>query len=289
MCNGEHLRRRDGKGAMSENYWDMWKFTFCPDFKTVSFTCFMCTFNLMIWITSLIFTGLDSGESLNGKVFLGPSAKLLDKWGAKNPYQMQQNYQLWRLVTPAFLSTGFTQCFIGLFLLLLIGSMIESSGMSTTRVASLYFVGTIGGYLFGATCQDGLSVGPLPGIFALTAALFSNVIKNWKAMESLESRRFCLLIFSLGIFTIALLLTMQKGTIGYHFYSSDIYANLGGFLIGVFLSMILITPARDREASLSRSYESVVSLVGLLGSLIFFFTTAAIFFFGPRKDPYYID
>lgn len=149
--------------------------------------------------------------------------------------------------------------------------MIESSGMSTARVASLYFVGSIGGYLFGATCTDGLSVGPLPGIFALTAALFSNVIKNWSAMESLEARRFCLLIFSLGIFTIALLLTMQKVTIGNHFYSSDIYANLGGFLIGVFLAMIMIKPARDdRLANAPGSLEKIVTYIGWGGTFVFF-------------------
>ena len=222
-------------------------------------------------------------------MFLGPSPTILDKWGAKNPYQIQHNYQLWRLITPAFLSTGFSQCFIGLFLLLLIGSMIESSGMSTLRVASLYFVGTIGGYLFGATCDPHLSVGPLPGIFALTAALLSNVIKNWEALAQLGARRFCLVIFSLGIFTIALLLTMQKIDFGNGFISSDIYSNLGGFLIGLFLAMILITPARGREASLSRSHESIVSVVGTVGSFIFFVTTWSILFFGPRKDPYYID
>lgn len=45
---------------------------------------------------------------LNNKVFLGPSTKLLDTWGAKNPYQIQQNYQYWRLITPALLSNGFS-------------------------------------------------------------------------------------------------------------------------------------------------------------------------------------
>jgi len=93
---------------MDENFWDMWKFTFCPDFKTVSFTCFMCAFQLIIWITSLIFTGINTGMDLNNKVFLGPSTKLLDTWGAKNPYQIQQNYQYWRLITPALLSNGFS-------------------------------------------------------------------------------------------------------------------------------------------------------------------------------------
>ena len=58
--------------------------------------------------------------------------------------------------------------------------------MGTTRLALLYLVCTIGGYLFGATCSNDLSVGCFPGVFGLEAALFSNVIKNWKALEKLE-------------------------------------------------------------------------------------------------------
>jgi len=220
-------------------------------------------------------------------MFLGPSPTILDKWGAKNPYQIQHNYQLWRLITPAFLSTGFSQCFIGLFLLLLIGSMIESSGMSTLRVASLYFVGTIGGYLFGATCDPHLSVGPLPGIFALTAALLSNVIKNWEALAQLGARRFCLVIFSLGIFTIALLLTMQKIDFGNGFISSDIYSNLGGFLIGLFLAMILINPARAPAiANQPKSLEKIVTYVGIGGVFVFFATMIPCFFFAAQTKQY---
>lgn len=181
LCLGEHLKPNP-KRAMQENFWDMWKNTFCPQFRLVSFTFFMVILNLLVWIMTLIFTGINSDYRLNSKVFLGAPPKLLDQWGAKNPYMMQQKYQFWRFLTPCFLSNGFSSCFIGVFLLLLIGSMIESSGMSTMRIASLYFVCTFGGYLFGATCNDYLAVGNLPGVFGLTSALFSNVIKNWNAM-----------------------------------------------------------------------------------------------------------
>jgi len=64
---------------------------------------------------------------------------------------------------------------------------------------------------------------------------------------------------------------MQKVTIGKEFYSSDIYANLGGFLIGVFLAMIMIKPARDdRLANAPGSLEKIVTYVGWGGTFVFF-------------------
>jgi len=78
---------RDGKRAMQENFWDMWKFTFCPQFTAMSFTFFCVLVNLFFWILTLIFTPI-SGAHLNKLVFLGPDTALLNKWGAKNPYEI---------------------------------------------------------------------------------------------------------------------------------------------------------------------------------------------------------
>ena len=85
----------------------MWKFTFCPQFRVMSFTFFMVNVDLLFWVLTLIMTAID-GRELNAKVFLGPNPVVLNRWGAKNPYEMQQHYQLWRFVTPALLSNGFS-------------------------------------------------------------------------------------------------------------------------------------------------------------------------------------
>lgn len=126
---------------------------------------------------------------------------------------MQNKYQLWRFITPALLSNGFSQCFIGIFLLLLIGSMIESAGMGTYRLLSLYVACVVGGYVLGASCTNKLSVGCYPGVFGLTGALLSNVIKNWIALEKLDSMRFCLILFSLMIFLLCLMVSYNDRTI----------------------------------------------------------------------------
>ena len=170
--------------------------------------------------------------------------------------------------------------------MLIIGSMIESGGMGTPRLLGLYLVTTIGGYLFGATCTDNLSVGPFPGIFGIMAALFSNVIKNWKAMEKLDSMRFMYIIFALGIFAISLMITWNQYTIGNHFDTSDIYSNLGGFIIGIFVAMIVIKPARaPREADAPKSCEKIVTWIGWGCSALFFIIMFPVFFFAKTRQP----
>jgi len=79
--------------------------------------------------------------------------------------------------------------------------------MGTTKQAYLFFVSGIFGYLFGACCNDNLAVGCTPGVFGLMAALFGNVILNWKAMHVLDSWRFGLIVLSLAFFGICLLIT----------------------------------------------------------------------------------
>ena len=89
LCNQtENMRPREGKTARDENFWDMWKFTFCPKLSLVSFSFFMVILQVFMWVLTLVFTGVNQDEGLNEFVFLGPSLKVLDKWGACNPYQI---------------------------------------------------------------------------------------------------------------------------------------------------------------------------------------------------------
>ena len=176
----ENMRPREGKNARQENFWDMWKFTFCPKLSLMSFSFFMVILQTFMWILTLTFTGIN--YELNSSVFLGPALEVLNKWGACNPYQIQQNYQIWRIFTPLVLSNGFSSLMITLIVTMLFGSLIESAGMSTQKVALLYIVSGSGGYLFKSACNGTLSVGGLPGCFGFLAALTSNIILNWTAI-----------------------------------------------------------------------------------------------------------
>jgi len=76
-------------------------------------------------------------------------------------------------------SNGFSNMMICCICLMLFGSVIESSGMSTMKVGILYLVSSAGGYLFKCACTDTLAVGGLPGCFGFLSAFASNIILNW--------------------------------------------------------------------------------------------------------------
>lgn len=76
---------QQSKHPRDENFWDMWKTTFCPTFTTKRFIFFIILANMAVYITSLLFTWFE-GDHLNPLIFLGPNSKILQQFGACDPY-----------------------------------------------------------------------------------------------------------------------------------------------------------------------------------------------------------
>ncbi len=58
------------KDPRDENYWDMWKTTFCPNFTMCSFTFLIILLQLIFFVITLIHTAfMENG--LNDMFFLG--------------------------------------------------------------------------------------------------------------------------------------------------------------------------------------------------------------------------
>ena len=80
-----------GKHPRQENYWDMWKSTFCPQFSYFSFTFIIFAINTLMYLLSLLMT-TQGDKSLNQYVFLGPDLHTLHKWGALDAYEIRYNW-----------------------------------------------------------------------------------------------------------------------------------------------------------------------------------------------------
>ena len=80
----------------------MLKFTFCPTFTIKSFVFFIAIVNIIMYIVSLVWTFTD--YQLNQSYFMGPNLFVLKKLGMKIPYFMRYDYEVWRFVTPLFLT-----------------------------------------------------------------------------------------------------------------------------------------------------------------------------------------
>jgi hypothetical protein len=94
---------------------------------------------------------------------------------------------------------------------MLLGSMVESYGMGPAKLASLYTVATVGGYLFGSTCNYYAACGCGPAIYGMLACLLSNIVLNWKALDPIEGMgKFCLIVVCIMLFAMTMLITYQK-------------------------------------------------------------------------------
>ena len=75
-----------GKHPRQENYWDMWKSTFCPQFTMLSFTFVIWVVNTLMYLATLLLTWVRTDRYLNSWVFLGPDLRILHEWGALDAF-----------------------------------------------------------------------------------------------------------------------------------------------------------------------------------------------------------
>ena len=76
---------KQDKKPREENFWDMWKFTFCGNFRPQALPFVMFVIMTVVYVASLIISET-SYRGLNNYIFLGPNLSLLNDWGAKNSY-----------------------------------------------------------------------------------------------------------------------------------------------------------------------------------------------------------
>lgn len=198
-----------GKHPRKENYWDMWKTTFCPKFTPVSFTFLLWLVITAVYVASLLMV-IKPERELNWNIFLGPDLRTLHAWGALDAYEIRYNYQIWRLFTSLILSIGFSSYCITSGALLVIGFIVENPKMSPYRMAIMFFGSGILGNLFSICVQNEVSVGPMTGIMSLTSALISSIIVNWKALHGAGMIRVCLIFMCVFLFVMLLLLSIQN-------------------------------------------------------------------------------
>ena len=144
---------------------------------------------------------------MNNTVFLGPDLRVLNSLGCLNPYEIHENYQVWRLFTTLFLSVGFSNYAIASVALLIIGFMVESSRVGIVRMALFYFLCGGVASIFSALVSSDLSCGNFSSIMALVSGMMALVIRNWKALHGAGPMRICLTFIIVIIFVIFLIMT----------------------------------------------------------------------------------
>ena len=137
---------------------------------------------------------------------------------------------LWRLVTSGFLHAGLLHLFFNMFMLWILGTMLEPA-IGHARFALIYFVSLLGGSFGALVAQPhGLTLGASGAVFGLAGAGF--VILRHRGVDPMQS--------GLGFFIIFnLLLSFRPGiSVGGH---------IGGLVAGVVAAWLLYyAPERVR-------------------------------------------
>jgi len=197
------------KNPRDYNFWDFWKYTFCPEFSVKKLPFILWALNTMIYLISLGLCFFPK-YGLDKNVFLGPDVELLYKLQAMSPYDVKDNYELWRLITPLFLTQGFTQYINSTFFVLIFGFMFQGTGMPFVKQVFFYLTTGLVGYLFAVTCEStsAMLVGPMPAVCGLLGGMAGSLIRNIQALEGLGGMRFCLLAMIMLAFLATMLYSM---------------------------------------------------------------------------------
>ena len=268
-----------GKPPREENYWDMWKTTFCPKFTPVSFTFLFWIMFTAVYVLTLCMM-MSPNKELNPTQFLGPDLRTLHKWGALDAYEIRYNGQVWRLFTSLFLSVGFSVYCITSVALLVIGFIVENPKMSPYRMAIMFFGSGILGNLFSVCVQNEVSVGPMASIMSLTSGLLAGIIVNWQALAGAGMMRICLIFMSIFLFVIILLLSMTDDA-GPGFESISMASEGGGFMVGIGMGMMTMPYALQRDSP----YVKMVRKIGFALTFVFCIILFPVFFCAVEPRP----
>lgn len=195
---------------------------------------------------------------------------------------MRYDWQYWRLVTPLFLSVCFQQFVFNSCALVLLGFILEATGIGFAKMATIFIGSGIGGTFFGAVCSSDLAVGSDIAYFGFISALLAAAIVNWKALDSIGMMRLCLIMMIVFLFIMLLLFTSNPITVinlGYPtFLYYDLYAHFGSFITGLLLGLMLMRRARRVGQVQESSFEKLCFKIGA-GGLLFFFGLLIVLWF----------
>jgi membrane associated rhomboid family serine protease len=208
------------------------------------------TFTL-IAINVLAYLGEEGQLTLSGSSIHGP----LIEEGILYRYGIGVEHQYWRLVTSGFLHENLLHIAFNMYLLYLLGMMLEPA-LGSVKFAAIYFTSLLAGSLGALVATGAPSLGASGAVFGLMGA----------AVIELRARRMSVMESGIGgliIINLILSFTLANISVGAH---------IGG-LIGGVLAGLAVRTADDRHRSwlglaacAALSAASIVGAIAVAGS-----------------------
>ncbi|KAI8813857.1 rhomboid family-domain-containing protein, partial [Cladochytrium replicatum] len=175
--------------------------------------------------------------------------------------------QWYRLILPIFLHGGIVHLLLNLVFQLRTAAQLERD-WGWWRVALIYFISGIAGFLFGASYSGNTpSVGASGALYGLIACLLLDLLQNWRIIVKPVTELIKLLFLIIISFGIGMLPFV------------DNFAHVGGFVTGLFAGLLLIPTIHfgkgDKWRKLGFRIASVPVLIAIYVFLIQSFVTGA--------------
>lgn len=191
----------------------------------IFFTC------ILMFIVEIIYAG--GFAPLEQNKMIGPDSYSLAKLGSSYGWRLQKHYELYRLISPAFLHGGIIHLAMNMMFLVFIGVGCEQR-WGWKKFSILFFLTAIGASML-STCinPNQISVGASGALFGIMGAQLLDIIMHWTALDP-QARRMQLLM---QVVTIIIWLIFSFGAT-----FVDAYAHLGGLICGAFLGLAFWAP-----------------------------------------------
>ncbi len=197
---------------------------------------------------------------VNAVMFLGSGSFGLGSSGGNSLFRnfalfgpaIDINNEYWRLITSGFLHAGFLHILFNMYLLWILGQMLEPL-LGGTRFATLYFTALLWGS-FGALLlkPDALTVGASGAVFGLMGA--AAVELRARGINPFQTDIGMLIIFNLG------LSFLFAGSI-------SVGGHIGGLIGGALAGMALGYADRHRQRALGYAACAVLSVIAIVGAI----------------------
>jgi membrane associated rhomboid family serine protease len=208
----------------------------------------------LIAVNVLAYLGEQGQLTLSGSAIHGP----LIEEGILYRYGIGVEHQYWRLLTSGFLHENVLHIAFNMYLLYLLGMMLEPA-LGSVKFAAIYFTSLLAGSLGALFATGSPSLGASGAVFGLMGA----------AVIELRARRMSVMESGIGgLIVINLILSFTLANI-------SVGAHVGG-LIGGALAGLAIRTADDRHRSwLGLAACAALSALSIAGAIVVAGSTAA--------------
>ncbi len=238
----------------------------CPKFKLNSFCFIFILNNILFFILTLLYSGLDTKKDSS---FLSPKSSTLISFGALSGKKLKENIplNLYRWIMNAFLHGNFLHLFYNIMGIFTFGTYTEYL-ISSKYFCIIYLSSGYIGSLFSVLIEPySTSVGASICVYGIFGAYFGNCIVKWKELD----RKFgpigkifmSYVLFFFVIVSLLIQLPICNGDL-----DINIWGHFGGLISGIFSSITIVQPKFDRDSFIFSYKIWYIFSVSILGSFV---------------------